>query len=233
MSEARIAERIDANLLDVKMQDLQSLSKDMYDKKIKNLKSKSVGRFIIKEYPTASASVTHFRSLLNELSLKKNFVPDAIFVDYLNIASSSRISNTNNTNSYSYIKSIAEEFRGLAVEYDLPIWTATQTNRQGYTSTDIGLENTSECIFVDETVELRDGTSKRIGEIQVGEQIKSNDEYKTVMMVHHKKIKPCYQITLKSGKKIVVSEDHVFPTNKGRQSIKSGLKPGLKLNTKD
>lgn len=154
MSEDRIAERIDANLLDVKMQDLQSLSKDMYDKKIKNLKSKSVGRFIIKEYPTASASVTHFRSLLNELSLKKNFVPDAIFVDYLNIASSSRISNTNNTNSYSYIKSIAEEFRGLAVEYDLPIWTATQTNRQGYTSTDIGLENTSESFGLPATADL-------------------------------------------------------------------------------
>lgn len=154
MSEARIAERIDANLLNVPIQDLHNLSKDMYDRKIKTLKSKSVGRLIIKEYPTASASAIHFRALLNELSLKTGFVPDAIFVDYLNIAASSRLTASSNANSYTYVKCIAEELRGLAVEFNLPIWTATQTNRQGYTSTDIGLENTSESAGVPATADL-------------------------------------------------------------------------------
>ncbi len=154
MSEARIAERIDANLLNISLEDLHSISKDMYEKKIKSLKRKTVGRLIIKEYPTASASVTHFRSLLNELNLKTGFVPDAIFVDYLNIATSSRLNTNSNANSYTYIKSIAEELRGLAVEFNLPIWTATQTNRQGYTSTDIGLENTSESFGLPATADF-------------------------------------------------------------------------------
>lgn len=154
MAEARIAERIDANLLNVTLQDLHNLSKPMYDKKIMFIKQKTVGKLIVKEYPTASASVTHFRSLLNELQLKKNFTPDVIFVDYLNIASSARITNSNNTNSYAYVKSIAEEFRGMAVEYDVPLWTATQTNRQGYTSSDIGLENTSESFGLPATADF-------------------------------------------------------------------------------
>jgi len=154
MSEARIAERIDANLLNISLEDLYSISKDMYDKKISSLRSKSVGKLIIKEYPTASASITHFKALLTELSLKKNFVPDAIFIDYLNIATSSRLNSANNINSYNYIKSIAEEFRGLAVEANIPIWTATQTNRQGYTSTDIGLENTSESFGLPATADF-------------------------------------------------------------------------------
>jgi replicative DNA helicase len=154
MSEARIAERIDANLLNISLEDLPNISKDLYERRIKSLKSKTVGRLIIKEYPTASASTTHFRSLLNELNLKSGFVPDAIFVDYLNIAISSRISPNSNANSYTYVKSIAEELRGLAVEFNLPIWTATQTNRQGYTSSDIGLENTSESFGLPATADL-------------------------------------------------------------------------------
>lgn len=154
MSEARIAERIDANLLNVSLEDLSNIHKDMYDKKIKSLKSKTVGRLIIKEYPTASASTTHFRALLNELNLKSGFVPDAIFVDYLNIAISSRLTANSNANSYTYVKSIAEELRGLAVEFNLPIWTATQTNRQGYTSSDIGLENTSESFGLPATADF-------------------------------------------------------------------------------
>lgn len=154
MSENRIAERIDANLLNVSLSDLQKLSKEMYDKKIDAIKSKTVGKLIIKEYPTATATTTHFRSLLNELLLKKNFVPDVIIVDYLNIASSARLSNSNNVNSYTYVKSIAEEFRGLAVEYNVPIWTATQTNRQGYVSSDIGLENTSESFGLPATADF-------------------------------------------------------------------------------
>jgi hypothetical protein len=154
MSEARIAERIDANLLNISLEDLPNIPKDIYDKRIKSLKSKTVGRLIIKEYPTASASTTHFRALLNELNLKSGFVPDAIFVDYLNIAASSRLSANSNANSYTYVKSIAEELRGLAVEFNLPIWTATQTNRQGYTSSDIGLENTSESFGLPATADF-------------------------------------------------------------------------------
>lgn len=154
MAEERIAERIDANLLNISLSDLQSISKDMYDKKIEAIKSKTLGRLIVKEYPTATATTSHFRALLNELALKKNFVPDVIFVDYLNIAASCRISSTNHVNSYTYIKSIAEELRGLAVECNVPLWTATQTNRAGYTSSDIGLENTSESFGLPATADF-------------------------------------------------------------------------------
>lgn len=154
MSQERIAERIDANLLNTPIQDLQCLPKDIYDKKISAVKQKTVGKLFIKEYPTATASATHFRALLNELQLKKNFTPDVIFVDYLNIASSSRVGNSSTVNSYTYIKNIAEELRGLAVEYNVPIWTATQTNRQGYVSTDIGLENTSESFGLPATADF-------------------------------------------------------------------------------
>lgn len=154
MAEERIAERIDANLLNISLSDLQSIPKDMYEKKIEAIRSKTMGRLIIKEYPTATATTSHFRALLNELSLKKNFVPDIIFVDYLNIAASSRINNSNNINTYTYIKSIAEEFRGLAVECNVPIWTATQTNRAGYVSSDIGLENTSESFGLPATADF-------------------------------------------------------------------------------
>jgi archaellum biogenesis ATPase FlaH len=154
MAEERIAERIDANLLNISLSDLQNIPKDMYDKKIEAIRNKTVGRLIIKEYPTATATTSHFRALLNELSLKKNFVPDVIFVDYLNIAASCRINSANNVNSYTYVKSIAEEFRGLAVECNVPIWTATQTNRAGYTSSDIGLENTSESFGLPATADF-------------------------------------------------------------------------------
>jgi intein/homing endonuclease len=131
-----------------------------------------------------------------------------------------------------YVKAIAEELRGLAVEFNVPIVTATQTTRSGFTSSDVGLEDTSECIYVNETVELRDGTSKLIGNVEVGDQLVTNDGYKTVMLVHHKKIKKCYKIRLKSGKEIIVSQDHEFPTDKGRLSINKGLEVGSLLNSK-
>jgi replicative DNA helicase len=154
MAEEKIAERIDANLLNVSLDDLTSLSKDMYDKKVAKVKSKTTGKLIIKEYPTASASATHFRALLNELNLKKSFVPDIIFIDYLNICCSSRIKAGGNINSYTYVKSIAEELRGLAVEYDLPIVSATQTTRSGFSSSDPGLEDTSESFGLPATADL-------------------------------------------------------------------------------
>jgi len=154
MAEERIAERIDANLLNIRLDDLTDLPKSMYDKKMEDLRSKFSGRLIIKEYPTAAASTNHFRALLNELNLKRNFKPDIIYVDYINICSSSRIKPGQYVNSYSYIKSIAEELRGLAVEFKVPILSATQTNRQGFQNTDVGLEDTSESFGLPATADF-------------------------------------------------------------------------------
>jgi replicative DNA helicase len=154
MSEEKIAERIDANLLNVTIDDLIELPKDMYDKKVNRVREKTTGKLIIKEYPTASASTIHFRTLLNELNLKRSFVPDIIFVDYLNICCSARIKAGANINSYTYVKAIAEELRGLAVEYNVPIVSATQTTRSGFTSSDPGLEDTSESFGLPATADL-------------------------------------------------------------------------------
>ena len=154
MAEEKIAERIDANLLDVSIDDLHELPKDLYDRKISNLNKTIKGKLIVKEYPTASAGVNHFRALLNELNLKRSFVPDIIFVDYINICTSSRIKAGANVNSYTYIKSIAEELRGFAVENKIPIVSATQTTRAGYSNTDVGLEDTSESFGLPATADF-------------------------------------------------------------------------------
>jgi len=154
MAEEKIAERIDANLLNIDLNELQSVTRDDYSRKFESLKSKTHGKLIIKEYPTASASTLHFRALLNELHLKKNFRPDIIFIDYLNICASSRIKPGGNVNSYTYIKSIAEELRGLAVEYALPVFSATQTTRSGFSNSDPGLEDTSESFGLPATADF-------------------------------------------------------------------------------
>ena len=153
MAEERIAERIDANLLDTTIDDLHALPKDLYDSKILKVKNKTNGQLIIKEYPTASAHSGHFRSLLNELALKKSFRPDVLFIDYLNICASARFKG-GNISSYFYIKAIAEELRGLAVEFNVPIFSATQTTRTGFVSTDIGLEDTSESFGLPATADF-------------------------------------------------------------------------------
>ena len=154
MAEERIAERIDANLMNISIEDLYDLPKQMFDDKITEIKKKTTGKLIIKEYPTASAHSAHFRGLIKELAIKKTFKPDIIFIDYLNICASSRFKGATNVNSYMYIKSIAEELRGLAVETNLPIMSATQTNRTGYVSTDVGLEDTSESFGLPATADL-------------------------------------------------------------------------------
>lgn len=154
MAEEKIAERIDANLLNVPLDELYQLPKDAYDKKVARLKQKTVGRLIIKEYPTACAGSANFRHLLNELKIKKNFVPDIIYIDYLNICNSSRIKQGSNINSYTYIKAIAEELRGLAVEFNVPIVSATQTTRGGYDNSDVGLTDTSESFGLPATADL-------------------------------------------------------------------------------
>jgi replicative DNA helicase len=154
MAEERIAERIDANLLDVTIQDLVSLPKNVYEQRMDRLRQTCGGKLIIKEYPTASAGSANFRHLLNELKIKKNFVPDIIYIDYLNICTSSRLKNGNNINSYTYIKAIAEELRGLAVEFNVPIVSATQTTRSGYSNSDVGLEDTSESFGLPATADF-------------------------------------------------------------------------------
>jgi replicative DNA helicase len=154
MAEEKIAERIDANLLNVAIPDLQSLPRDIYEKKIQGIRSKTIGKLLIKEYPTASAHAGHFRHLLNELNLKRSFVPDIIYIDYLNICMSSRIKTGSNVNSYTYVKSIAEELRGLAVERNVPIVSATQTTRSGYASSDVDLTDTSESFGLPATADF-------------------------------------------------------------------------------
>jgi replicative DNA helicase len=154
MAEEKIAERIDANLLDVNIKDINELPRVMFENKVTNIAKKTQGSLIIKEYPTASAHSGHFKALLNELLLKKSFSPDIIFIDYLNICASSRYKAGGNVNSYSYVKAIAEELRGLAVEFDLPIVSATQTTRSGFASSDVDLTDTSESFGLPATADL-------------------------------------------------------------------------------
>ena len=155
MAEEKISERIDANLLNTPIDQLEHLSKDMFTNKVHDLTKKCSGKLIVKEYPTGAANVNHFRSLLNELKLKRAFEPDVIFIDYLNICSSARMKAMGGSiNSYTYIKAIAEEIRGLAVEFNVPIVTATQTTRSGFSSSDPGLEDTSESFGLPATADL-------------------------------------------------------------------------------
>jgi replicative DNA helicase len=154
MSEEKIAERIDANLLDTPLDQLKEMSLESYEKKIDRIRRKTTGKLIVKEYPTASAGSANFRYLLQELRLKKNFIPDVIYVDYLNICSSSRIKAGANVNSYTYVKSIAEELRGLAVEFNVPLISATQTTRSGFSNSDVGLEDTSESFGLPATADF-------------------------------------------------------------------------------
>ena len=154
MAEERIAERIDANLMNISMEDLHDLPKQMFDNQIEKIIKSTSGKLIVKEYPTASANSAHFRGLIKELAIKKSFKPDIIFIDYLNICASSRFKGATNVNSYMYIKSVAEELRGLAVETNLPIMSATQTTRSGFVSTDIGLEDTSESFGLPATADF-------------------------------------------------------------------------------
>jgi replicative DNA helicase len=219
MAEERIAERIDANLLNVPIQQLVELPKQMFESKVTNLSKKTQGTLIIKEYPTASAHAGHFKSLLNELALKKAFKPDIIFIDYLNICASSRYKGSN-INSYTFVKAIAEELRGLAVEFSVPIVSATQTTRSGY------------CLDLKTQVQTPQGM-KELSNIQVGDLVLSNTGYNKVLNVFPKSKKKSYKITLEDGKEIICSEEHLFPTQNGEVNIKGGLKEGMCLYIKE
>ncbi len=220
MAEERIAERIDANLLNVPIQDIVDLPKQMFENKVTNLAKKTQGTLIIKEYPTASAHAGHFKSLLNELALKKSFRPDIIFIDYLNICSSSRYRGNSNINSYTFVKAIAEELRGLAVEFNVPIVSATQTTRSGY------------CLDLKTQVQTPQGL-KDIFNIQVGDMVLSNTGYNEVLNVFPKSKKKSYKITLEDGKEIICSEEHLFPIQNGEVNIKGGLNEGMYLFVKE
>lgn len=220
MAEERIAERIDANLLNVPIQDIVELPKQMFENKVTNLAKKTQGTLIIKEYPTASAHAGHFKSLLNELALKKSFKPDIIFIDYLNICSSSRYKGNSNINSYTFVKAIAEELRGLAVEFNVPIVSATQTTRSGY------------CLDLKTQVQTQQEL-KDISNIQVGDLVLSNTGYNEVLNVFPKTKKKSYKITLEDGKEIICSEEHLFPTQNGELNIKGGLEGGMCLYVKE
>jgi hypothetical protein len=220
MAEERIAERIDANLLNVPIQDISELPRSTFETKVNNLAKKTQGTLIIKEYPTASAHSGHFKSLLNELALKKSFKPDIIFIDYLNICSSSRFKGGSNVNSYTLVKSIAEELRGLAVEFNVPIVSATQTTRSGF------------CLDLKTQVQTPQGL-KDICNIQVGDMVLSNTGYNEVLNVFSKTKKKSYKITLEDGKEIICSEEHLFPTKSAELNIKGGLTEGMCLYVKE
>jgi hypothetical protein len=220
MAEEKIAERIDANLLNVNIKDITELPKSVFESKVNNIAKKTQGSLIIKEYPTASAHAGHFKSLLNELALKKSFKPDIIFIDYLNICSSSRFKGGNNINSYTLVKSIAEELRGLAVEFNVPIVSATQTTRSGY------------CLDLKTQVQTPQGM-KELSNIQVGDLVLSNTGYNEVLNVFPKSKKKSYKITLEDGKEIICSGEHLFPTQTGEMNISSGLNEGMYLFVKE
>lgn len=219
MAEERIAERIDANLLDVTVDDLKLLPKDSYDKKINRIKNKTTGKLVIKEYPTAGAGSANFRHLLNELKIKKNFVPDIIYIDYLNICMSSRLKNGANINSYTLVKAIAEELRGLAVEFNVPIISATQTTRSGF------------CLALDTKV-FANNMKKNIVDVEIGDMVDSSNGKNKVVNKFPVKKKKGYKITLESGKEIICSKEHLFPTKEGEKSLKRGLKVGEYLQVK-
>jgi archaellum biogenesis ATPase FlaH len=231
MAEERIAERIDANMLRIDISKLGEMTRDEFTTKIDKVQSKNHGKLFIKEYPTGSAHVGHFRALLEELKVKQGFIPDLIIVDYLGICASSRMKMGGSVNTYSYVKAVAEELRGLSVEYNVPIFTGAQLNRGGFNNSEVELSDTADCIHVDSLVTMKSGEKRRIIDLIPGDQIIDHEMYKTVTMVHHPKKKICYKITTQSGKTLTVSSQHVFPTNYGRLSIDTGLSIGQKLKT--
>lgn len=235
MSEVVCAKRIDANLLDISLDDLDkigekdcTISYQEFKNKMQNIGKKSVGRLKIKQYPTGGANVNNFMSYMNELKIKDNFIPEVVIVDYLGICASSRIKSFTE-NSYTLVKAIAEELRGFAVEQKILMWTAAQTTRQTQDSSDIQMGDVAECLHGESIVQTISG-DKFIKDIKVGELVSSHDGFRPVIQVSHPKKDKAVKITTKSGKVIICSDKHQFPTEHGRKSIQSGLKIGDKLS---
>ena len=223
MAEERIAERIDAKLLNVTMDELSSMTKEAYMNKFTVLKRKTLGKIFVKEFQPGVCNANHIRHLMKELKTKKNFTPDIVMVDYLNLASSYRVAMS--VGSYAYIKSVTEELRGLAMQNNIVVISPTQTNRSGQNATDFELNEVSECVDPEGMLITKTGP-KMLKDIEVGEQIMGSRGWVTVMIKHHPKVKKSYRITTKSGKTILCSTEHQFPTNKGRLCINDGLGVG-------
>lgn len=231
MSSERIAERIDANLLNHTTGNLKMLPYDTYMNKIQSLRDTTSGKLIIKEYPPGICNSNHIRTLLNDLKLKKNFIPSVLFVDYLALLSSAYMKHKDNM--YNYVKSLAEELRAVCVDYGLVGISGAQTNRNGQNDTDLELDSMSECLHPDTKVlEYTKGVIK-LSEVNPGDRILSNRGYTSVMIRHCPKKKRMMKIKTKSGKEIICSVDHQFPTSKGRISISEGLGVGSKINISD
>jgi len=224
MAEEKISERIDANLLNTPIDQLEHLSKDMFTTKVHDLTKKCSGKLIVKEYPTGAANVNHFRSLLNELKLKRAFEPDVIFIDYLNICSSARMKAMGGSiNSYTYIKAIAEEIRGLAVEFNVPIVTATQTTRSGFSSSDPGLEDTSESFGLPATADLMFA-------------LVSSEELEKMGQIMVKQLKNRYN-DINTHKRFVLSVDRskmrLYDADESDQTLSEEVRLGLPITPRD
>ena len=225
MAEERIAERIDANLLDFTLDELRDVPKDVYQKRLARVKSKTHGKLIVKEYPTASAGSGHFRHLMSELRLKKNFKADVVYIDYLNICMSSRLKVGSNVNSYTYIKAIAEELRGLAVEFNVPIMSATQTTRSGFGNSDVGLEDTSESFGLPATADfmfalISSEELEQLGQIMV-KQLKNRwgpiDQYKRFMVGIDRSKMKLYDAEISAQEGMVDDRSVMDNTNFGKR----------------
>ena len=225
MAEERIAERIDANLLDFTLDELRDVPKDVYQKRLARVKAKTHGKLIVKEYPTASAGSGHFRHLMSELRLKKNFKADVVYIDYLNICMSSRLKVGSNVNSYTYIKAIAEELRGLAVEFNVPIMSATQTTRSGFGNSDVGLEDTSESFGLPATADfmfalISSEELEQLGQIMV-KQLKNRwgpiDQYKRFMVGIDRSKMKLYDAEISAQEGMVDDRSVMDNTNFGKR----------------
>ena len=225
MAEERIAERIDANLLDFTLDELRDVPKNVYQKRLARVKAKTHGKLIVKEYPTASAGSGHFRHLMSELRLKKNFKADVVYIDYLNICMSSRLKVGSNVNSYTYIKAIAEELRGLAVEFNVPIMSATQTTRSGFGNSDVGLEDTSESFGLPATADfmfalISSEELEQLGQIMV-KQLKNRwgpiDQYKRFMVGIDRSKMKLYDAEISAQEGMVDDRSVMDNTNFGKR----------------
>lgn len=231
MSEEKIMQRIETNLFQVPTKEFKHFSFEQYKSLLMKIKpniNKKLGRLIVKEYPTSTASVAHFNILLDELELKKNFIPDIIIVDYLAIM---KPLDMKYANSYEKQKTVSEELRGLAVEKNVAIMSAVQTNRSGFSVSDFDITATSECLDLNTIVEKEDGNKIKISDIKIGDKIKGLNKYVEVKNIFPIKKKKQYKIKLKSGKEIICSGDHKFPTKDGFKCINNGLKIKDKLNS--
>ena len=227
MSEFMYAKRISAQVTQIPHNQLCTYT-DELKQQVEHVERQLESKLVIKEYPPKTVTVRHIDAYITKLGHRK-FKPEVVVIDYINLLKPS----SKNLNSYESVKEVAEQLRALSFKYNIPFVTASQLTRSSFNTANPGMEGISECIEVNQMITLRDGTKKKIGDVKFGDQITSHDGYKTVTQVHHRNIKSCYKLKLKSGKEIIVSSKHKFPTSDGRLSVEDGLKIGVKLNTRN